>query len=113
METVKKGDLKIEDSLKCAVIKSAFCLQRFLLVVDRVTVTNLRIYTRTCMDYVAFLLLCVQKPQYVLSQGMKCKLLRANLLDDVLFNELPSFGALPSLPYVAFVNLLLAHILPG
>lgn len=107
------GDLKIEDSLKCAVIKSAFRLQRFLLVMDQVTVTNLRVYTRTSVGYAGCLLLCVQKPQYVLSRGMKCKPLRANLLDDVLFNELPSFGALPSLPYGAFVNLLLAQILPG
>lgn len=107
------GDLKIEDSLRCAVIKSAFCLQHFLSVMERVTVTNLGVFTRTSMGCTACLLPCVQQPQRVLSRGMKCKLLRANLLDDVLFNELPSFGALPSLPYVAFVNLALAQTSPG
>lgn len=107
------GDLKIEDSLKCAVIKSAFCLQHFLSVMERVTVTNLGVFTHTSMGYTACPLLCVQKPQRAPSRGMKCKPLRANLLDDVLFNELPSFGALPSLPYVAFVNLSLAQTLPG
>ena len=56
------GDLKIEDSLRYAVIKSAFHLQRLLLVMDLVTATNLCVYTRTSVGYAACLLLCVQKP---------------------------------------------------
>lgn len=84
------GDLKIEDSRKRAVMKSAFRLQGLLSVTERVTVANPRVHTRASTGYTACLLLRVRKPQRVLSQGMKRKLLvQTSWMMSSLRNYLP------------------------
>lgn len=80
---------KLRTASNCALIKSAFCW-----VQEGVTVTNP---------------LLVQKP----SRGMKCKRLRANLLADVLFNELPSLGPSRRCHMLLYVNFPPAQTLPG